>query len=95
MAEDSGDEVTDHEDKLEEDAASKSKATIGREPLLFPLAATRSKVQPTSSAKTRRAFQETVKRNEDVRTKRLMRELRDIQRIIASQPTPVSESNEL
>ncbi|OQR73189.1 hypothetical protein BIW11_09896 [Tropilaelaps mercedesae] len=54
---------------------------------LLSLAA-RSRVQPTSTAKTRRAFQETIKRNEEVRTKRLMKELRDVQKIIASQKYP-------
>ncbi|XP_003739772.1 ubiquitin-conjugating enzyme E2Q-like protein CG4502 [Galendromus occidentalis] len=78
----------DQDEEFDENAPGRSVQSGGKEPLLFPLTAARSKVQPTSSAKTRRAFQETVKRNEDVRTKRLMRELRDIQRIIASQQSP-------
>lgn len=89
--EDPEDDVQDQGDKRDESTPGRSRQSGGKEPLLFPLAATKSKVQPTSSAKTRRAFRETVKRNEDVRTKRLMRELRDIQRIIASQQSPVSD----
>lgn len=48
----------------------------------------KSKVQPSTTAKTKRAFQETIKRNEEVRTKRLMKELRDVQKIIDAQRYP-------
>ncbi|XP_022705322.1 ubiquitin-conjugating enzyme E2 Q2-like [Varroa jacobsoni] len=93
---DIGDEIASHDetedaqsdpDGISIGAQQTDEGTISGSGGLLSLAA-RSKVQPTSTAKTRRAFQETIKRNEEVRTKRLMKELRDIQKIVGSQKYP-------